>query len=228
MAKQGKMKKYKDKNWLYQKYHIEQLSLKAVGKLCGVHHTCIYKWLKKYQIERRKPWEHLIGKPAWNSGLSNKEDKRILSGKQHGMWGRKHSVKSKKISGEKIKNWYINNPKFHRKENNPFYGKKHSENTIQKIKNKLNLKNNPNWKGGLSFESYGIEFNNELKEQIRKRDKFICQICGIKQNGRAHDVHHIDYNKKNNSLLNLITLCHPCHLKTNYKREYWNNYLKAI
>lgn len=87
-----------------------------------------------------------------------------------------------------------------------------------------NGKNNPAWNGGTAYEPYGKEFNDELKEKIRKRDNYICQLCGIMQNGRAHPIHHIDYNKKNNHEFNLITLCHSCHNKTNSHREYWKNH----
>ena len=90
----------------------------------------------------------------------------------------------------------------------------------------MKMENNPSWKGGKSFELYGLEFNNKLKEQIRKRDGYVCQECGLPEcsNNRNLDIHHIDYNKKNNHLNNLISLCHDCHLKTNFKRKDWKNY----
>lgn len=85
-----------------------------------------------------------------------------------------------------------------------------------------------NWQGGKSFEPYGIKFNNELKEQVRQRDSYTCQECNKTQEklGRKLDVHHIDYNKKNNNLNNLICLCHSCHMKTNYNREDWTIYFR--
>lgn len=78
----------------------------------------------------------------------------------------------------------------------------------------------PNWRGGISFEPYGIEFNEILKEKIRERDK-ICQLCG---NKKSESVHHMDYNKRNNQEDNLILLCRSCHTKTNYNREWWIDY----
>ncbi len=44
------------------------------------------------------------------------------------------------------------------------------------------------------------------------------------------DVHHIDYDKTNNNIENLIILCGSCHTKTNGKnnREYWTNYYKKL
>ncbi len=87
---------------------------------------------------------------------------------------------------------------------------------------------NPNWKGGLSFEEYGAEFDNSLKEAIRQRDGYKCQLCGCSQleNGRQLSIHHIDYNKKNNKFDNLISLCDKCHGKTNGNRKLWEKILK--
>ncbi len=92
--------------------------------------------------------------------------------------------------------------------------------------------NNPNYKNGLSKEPYGFEFNAQLKEFIRKRDNYKCQNgkCGIpeKECFRKLDCHHIDYDKKNNDPINLIALCHDCHLRTNGGRDYWEKYYKQI
>ena len=89
-------------------------------------------------------------------------------------------------------------------------------------------KNNPNWIDGRSYLPYTIEFNIKLKGQIRKRDNFTCQKCGIKQENhyRKLDVHHIDYDKENCKEENLITLCHDCNLRVNANRDYWENYFK--
>lgn len=97
---------------------------------------------------------------------------------------------------------------------------------------KRNKINNPcksgekhwNWMGGKSFELYGFEWTNLLKHSIRTRDCFTCYIC--KKNG--YDVHHIDYNKKNCNPNNLITLCRSCHVKTNTKRAYWQDYFIRV
>ena len=55
----------------------------------------------------------------------------------------------------------------------------------------------------------------------------ICQLCNAEQGEIIFHVHHIDYNKKNCSPSNLITLCPGCHTKTtNYKREYFTKYFQ--
>jgi len=82
------------------------------------------------------------------------------------------------------------------------------------------------WRGGISYLEYPQEFNGGLKNHVRWRDHHECQLCGAPQNGTKHSVHHIDYDKKNLDPRNLITLCHPCHAKTNGNREYWECYFK--
>lgn len=84
--------------------------------------------------------------------------------------------------------------------------------------NIMSGKNHPNWKGGISFEPYPSEFNEKLKEGIRKRDNRICQYCRIKENIVGNKkirmaVHHIDGNKKNSSSENLVTLCNSCNTR---------------
>ena len=84
------------------------------------------------------------------------------------------------------------------------------------------------WLGGLSFEPYGIEFDNALRELVRERDGYVCQLCGRAQGKRALSVHHIDYDKNNNVEHNLISLCKSCHSKTNANRYYWQNRLNGF
>jgi len=89
-------------------------------------------------------------------------------------------------------------------------------------------KDHYNWQGGKSFEPYGLEFNENLREVIRNRDRRKCQICEKTEldNGQKLIVHHIDYNKLNNNPKNLISLCRSCHGKTNHKKDYWIEYFK--
>jgi len=84
--------------------------------------------------------------------------------------------------------------------------------------------NHPNWKGGISYEEYSVDWKSSLKISIRERDHYTCQVCGEKQGDVTHHVHHIDYIKTNCNPENLVTLCVKCHMKTNYNREYWKKY----
>jgi len=60
----------------------------------------------------------------------------------------------------------------------------------------------------------------KLVIEVKKRAGDKCELCGIKNystNPRGKQViltiHHIDRNKKNNKLINLIALCQKCHLR---------------
>lgn len=121
---------------------------------------------------------------------------------------------------------------------NPFYGKKHTEESNRKNREahkgkigywrerkrpELSKENNPNWHGGISYEPYSVDWTEDLKMAIRRRDRYTC-ICGKEP---ATIVHHIDYDKKNCDPKNLITLCEKCHCKTNYNRKYWIKYFQS-
>jgi DEAD/DEAH box helicase domain-containing protein len=65
---------------------------------------------------------------------------------------------------------------------------------------------------------YGPRWN-QLRELIRARDKYSCQVCGVLEAGQAHHVHHkrpfrgFPTVEEANRLDNLITLCPSCHRK---------------
>ena len=115
--------------------------------------------------------------------------------------------------------------------NNPFYGKSHTTKTKNEIRaseyhKDHKLEKHPNWKGGISFEPYSPEFNNIFKRRIRKRDNYICMLCGIHKEKywKAFDIHHINYNKNLSIPQNCISLCNSCHTKTNYNRKHWTKF----
>lgn len=151
---------------------------------------------------------------------------------------------AEKIS-KSLKEYIVQNPGIRAGENNGFFGKKHSEETIEHWKTtkagkwaytreqkEKQTKNTPkkdkhhNWHGGISNGEYGLEFNKELKEQLKSSYKHRCQLCDATDVDL--DVHHIDYNKANNNTSNLIPLCKQCHGKTNYNRTYWQDLLTKI
>jgi hypothetical protein len=57
---------------------------------------------------------------------------------------------------------------------------------------------------------------------VFNRDEFKCQCCGCSEDDKKTNkllVHHIDTNKKNNSLSNLILLCGQCHVSLHKKYD---------
>jgi hypothetical protein len=118
---------------------------------------------------------------------------------------------------------HANGPKQHslesrQKMSNSSKGKKFSAQHLENLrKSFLSGEKHPNWKSGRSFKDYGPEFNTKLKQKIKGRDKFICQRCDEKKSWKRLIVHHIDYNKTNNTEINLISLCIDCHTKHHLK-----------
>jgi len=90
--------------------------------------------------------------------------------------------------------------------------------------------NNPSFIDGNGYYPYPKKFNRNYKRKMRERDNHQCQICGksTKKNGRALDVHHIDYDKESLNPDNLISLCRSCHGKTNFNREVYIEYFRIL
>ena len=111
-------------------------------------------------------------------------------------------------------------------------GKTYSEEQLKQMSIRMTGEKNPSWQGGKSFEPYTVDWNNSLRESIRKRDKHRCQECFRHQNELRTKsnkpyklmIHHIDYNKQNNNPKNLISLCRSCHSQTNFNRDDWVSY----
>ena len=85
--------------------------------------------------------------------------------------------------------------------------------------------NNSNWKDGISFLPYSSDWTKTLKDSIKQRDNYTCQLCG----GTTRlAVHHIDYDKQNCDPKNLITLCNKCNSRANFKRAFWTIYFMTL
>ncbi|GJQ51179.1 MAG: hypothetical protein HKUEN02_00260 [Anaerolineaceae bacterium] len=85
-----------------------------------------------------------------------------------------------------------------------------SEETVAQLREAGAWTNDPN--------EYGPEWL-KIRERVRRRDQFTCQVCGVVESGRQHDVHHkvpfraFASRAEANRLENLTTLCPSCHHK---------------
>jgi|WetSurMetagenome_2_1015567.scaffolds.fasta_scaffold58183_4 hypothetical protein len=104
------------------------------------------------------------------------------------------------------------------------YGKEKAKEIKEKFRKKMTGKNNPQYKHGKSKEPYPLEWNNWLREQVRRRDNK-CEICGISRKkynvlyNRDLIVHHIDRDKSNLDFFNLVSICLFCHGKIQHFQE---------
>lgn len=219
-------------------YLIQGLSRKMVSQHFGLSLSTISKNLVLFGIKKGRNRNRLLDSICEICGENfkyypQKSSGRFCSKQCSGKW---HSgSNNNNYSGGKSKSNCGFCGKELEKYNSPSLNYKirfcnpqcHGE--YQKINNKLS--NNPNWNGGKSFELYPLEFDEGLKEMIRERDDRICQICGKLEIEDRNDgygrlcIHHIDYDKNNNDPRNLISLCHDCHVKTNFNRDIWKDNL---
>ena len=114
-------------------------------------------------------------------------------------------------------------------------GKKHSPETLAKMSVSAKARysdptKHPRWRGGVSLEPYAWTFNAELKEEVRRRDGYRCQLCGVSQAEcrTKLPVHHVDYDKRNSDPVNLTALCGPCNSKVNANRKHWTKVFQAM
>jgi len=70
--------------------------------------------------------------------------------------------------------------------------------------------NHPRWKYG----------ENAYLPLMKKNREQTCKRCGVR-NKRVLVVHHVDKNRKNNVLSNLVWLCRNCHHLVHKYRETW-------
>lgn len=85
-----------------------------------------------------------------------------------------------------------------------------SEETVSRLREAGVWSNDPN--------DYGPDWTR-IRDRVRARDKYTCQVCGAIETNRQHDVHHkIPFRSftsfiEANRLENLTTLCPSCHHK---------------
>lgn len=230
-------------DYLWEFYITQKLSIDKISELLEIPRPSVYMLLKRFNIPRRTSSEAHLGQLGWCKGTKGIMKPNSGSFKRgHNTWNKgKQTNYGWKISLKKKGNVVAWNK-----------GKKMSESMKEKMRqimlghipwnkgkktgqlvwNKgLRGERSHSWRGGLSFGEYTPNFNESLKEMIRQRDSHKCQLCSCPQmellRNRRLDIHHIDYNKKNNDPKNLITLCNPCNGKVNWNRERWKEVFNA-
>jgi hypothetical protein len=189
-------------------------------------------WNKGRKADK-PPWNKGLkgAQIAWNKGLDKYTDEKVrkyadkLKGNNK---GKSRSIDTEFRTGNipwnvGVKNCFDDETLIRMSKSH--LDKTQTEETKNKISESLSGEKSYLWKGGISKGSYGPEFNNRLKNKIRKRDGYTCQRCHIHQDDipmkynyiTKLDVHHLDSNKQNNNEDNLISLCRSCHTIEGHK-----------
>ena len=106
---------------------------------------------------------------------------------------------------------------------NPFYGKKHSKDTIKKL---TEHPNRPVFKTGKDNPNFLRYAENTFvgasiwwwKKWFRKNFSE-CEGCGWGEHKEILEIHHLDLNTKNNVRENLRLFCPNCHEWWHYQRK---------
>ena len=176
--------KYKNiltKKFLYQKYIVEKLSINKTAKIIGCNPYIIWWYLRKYNIHRRS--------------ISDANKERFKNPANHPMYGKHQSESAKKKISE-----------FQR-------GRKRSEGFRKNLSVKRKGKNNPAWRGGKTKTTWGYILikkpdhpyannHNYVPEHRLKVEEALGRYLTPKE-----VVHHIDGNKQNNDISNLMVFC---------------------
>lgn len=133
-----------DKDWLYQKYIIEELSTYKIAEIIGCQQETVARWLKRHDIPIRSGSEAHSGKLHWNYGKHHSEEtkKKISETNTGNNYSETDPERCKRLS-EHFKG-----------SGNPRYGVKLSEDQIERQKRSLleTYKSNPKLREYLSIK----------------------------------------------------------------------------
>lgn len=195
------------KESIIEHYINQKQTLRQVAGLLRCSNSYLFKVMKKLNIPTRKK----IPTPdKYCCDCTKKLAKKNTT-----------SIRCKPCAGRLYSSIYSG-------ENSPFYDKNRSPEIGKKISLALGGT-------GVPYEdrNYSKEFY-DLRNIIRLRDNYKCRFCDITEEkhlltiGYELSVHHIDYNKQNNTENNLITLCGSCHSETNHNRIFYKLMLQRI
>lgn len=179
-------RRYKDEDWLRDRYVEDRYSIREIGEECGVSRSTIRHWIHKFNIETRTgseaietQWEgndkrreeqaefmRNLEKPHVERGYHTEETKRKMaesnSGERNGMFG---------VTGEDNPAWKENTPS-HR-----FYQRK-------------------KWRS--------------VRKRAMDRDGEECVECGSENNLLVHHIEPLPEGPEFD-MDNLVTLCSACH-----------------
>jgi hypothetical protein len=229
---------------VYKKEYVYEYNKIKCCEECGKNFTSICAKSRFCSKDCVNIWQRRI---KWEDRIGEEKAKEIRESTSERVSGDGNPSKNPEVAkkiGKALKQYLLENPKCGEK--NPFFGKKHTEDYKKKSsESKVNKwaytqeqyeklcentpkgKDHPNWNGGSSSYPcpYPFGWTKLFKKHIKNIYNNKCLIC---QETNQLAIHHVDYNKNNSNINNLVPLCYSCHAKTNYNRDNWKEYFKGL
>lgn len=220
-----------DRDWLWQKYIVEEMGTYQISQLVNRNPKQVYNWLKGYNIPLRerkwditphpsekfyqdKKWlfEQYVTKQRTTTEIAEDFD---VTPRTIVYWLRKHNIQTRTISEtRKIKFWSLSG------EINGMYG--------------VTGEDNPNWKGGCTPERQAVYSSIEWGKAVKavwERDQKICQRCNkVWKWGKSYHIHHIisfSVRELRTNPDNLVLLCESCHRWVHSPKNTEEEWLKS-
>ena len=218
----SQVEEFKEKR---KKTNLERYGVEYSSSNPEIMKRCLDTWKKKYKD----------GHPGRDSKVKEKKKQTCLE-----KYGVDHQFKSKDTA-EKSKTTNLERYGVEHAMSNSHISRKSEEGMMKKhgvrkalqckeFAEKISGSNNYRWINDREqrFIPYTEKFfNEEFRKQIRKEQNFLDPITNESLELNSH-LHHIDYNKSNDSRENLIFLSHTTHAKTNTNRDKWKNILEKV
>jgi len=198
-AEWQRTKKPVTKDWLVEKYSVLGMDCNQIAKVVKRDPKSVWNWLKDFQIPTRPrggdTCPHSFKKGGVNPFL-----------------GRNHTPETRaRLRAIALADGRV---PYDPKVGSYMKGKRGAEST--------------RWKGGITPDRqahYSSEEWKRASKAVWKRDKAICQKCGLDKNSNreiSFDIHHIksfEHKELRSTVSNLVLLCEPCHYWVHSKKN---------
>lgn len=204
----------------------------CIFNICGNIKCVNYEHLAKDTIQEQKRYYHSIG-VGGTRGYHHREDSKEKARLSNTGKKRRMETRLKLMESHKGNTSHLGHKLSDEQKEHVSVGTRKAM-SDELVRQYLTIattgSSNHNWKGDDFVRKYTSAFNKWVKNKIRKRDHYTCQLCGIaeKDLNKKLAIHHINYVKSDTYCLNLIALCCECNCRVNINRWYWTMYFNKL